>query len=221
MDMIRHNPIPAALIGIGLGWLWASNRGHSLATRRYDPLDEGYHTPYDEATWGRAGGAGNGMDGEIDSTSYVPGSTRSGAREKLSQVQEGISRAAEHVQESVGDLAGRVQGTMSEAASRARESAGNLGRRAGDYTHQMATSCQSMIQERPLAVGAMALGLGAAVGMLIPSTYRENRLMGEARDQMVDKVQDTAQDLAHRAQIVAEEAMDTAAEEARNQGLAR
>lgn len=221
MDMIRRNPIPAALIGIGLGWLWASNRGQSMATRRYDRLDEGYQSPYDESTWGRADGSSGAMNDEIAGTSYTAASARSVAREKLGEVKESITRTAEQVQESVGDLAGRVQGTVSETAGRVQESVGTLGRRAGDYTHQMAASCQSMIEERPLAVGAMALGLGAAIGMLIPGTYRENRLMGEARDQVVDKVQDTAQDLASRAQIVAEEAMDTATEEARNQGLAR
>ena len=43
--------------------------------------------------------------------------------------------------------------------------------------------------------------------------------MGEARDNLVETVQEKAQDAQHRVQRVAEEAQSAAKEEASNQGL--
>lgn len=209
MEFIRRHPIPSALIGVGLGWLWASSRGDGMAMQRYKGHELGYGSAYDEATWGQGSGV----------TSNARDHDGHAAREVVGEVQERVGRAAERVQERVGDLKERVQESLGTATTRAQETAGQWSSRTGDYARGMASGCQAMIAERPLAAGAIALGLGAAIGLLVPGTYRENQLMGEARDQVVDKVQDTAQEIAARARIVADEAIDTAAAEARNQGL--
>ena len=65
-----------------------------------------------------------------------------------------------------------------------------------------------------MAVGAVALGLGAAIGLLIPETRQENQWMGEARDRVLHKAQETVQDVGLKAQIVAEEAIGAAKQEA-------
>jgi hypothetical protein len=41
-----------------------------------------------------------------------------------------------------------------------------------------------MLQENPLAVGTLAVGVGAAVGLAIPETSKEHEVMGEARDNL-------------------------------------
>ena len=76
-----------------------------------------------------------------------------------------------------------------------------------------------MLQENPLAVGALAIGAGAAVGLAVPQTSQEHEAMGEARDSLVEKAQEKAQEAQQRAQRVAEEAQSAAKEEAENQGL--
>ena len=77
-----------------------------------------------------------------------------------------------------------------------------------------------MLQENPLAVGGLAIGAGAAVGLAIPQTAKEHEAMGEARDTVVEKAQEKAQDAQQRVQRVAEEVQSAAKEEAENQGLA-
>jgi prefoldin subunit 5 len=76
-----------------------------------------------------------------------------------------------------------------------------------------------MLQENPLAVGALGVGVGAAVGLAIPETTREHEVMGEARDTFVEKAQEKAQDAQERVQQVAQEAQNAAQQEAENQGL--
>jgi hypothetical protein len=64
-----------------------------------------------------------------------------------------------------------------------------------------------MMQDNPLLVGAGALVLGAAFGLAIPETERENELMGEARDSMVERAQDMARNAASQVQNVAGDAV--------------
>lgn len=53
---------------------------------------------------------------------------------------------------------------------------------------------QRMLRENPLMIGAAAIVVGAAVGMALPETERENHLMGEARDSAVEGVQEKVRD---------------------------
>ncbi len=68
-------------------------------------------------------------------------------------------------------------------------------------------------------MAALALGIGATVGLLTPDTETENRVMGETRDRLADKAQQGAQELAAKVQAVTEESLGTLKQEARHQGL--
>jgi len=76
-----------------------------------------------------------------------------------------------------------------------------------------------MLRENPLSVGTLAVGVGAAVGLAIPATAKEHEVMGEARDNLVEKTQEKAQEAQQKVQSVAQEAQSAAKEEAENQGL--
>jgi ElaB/YqjD/DUF883 family membrane-anchored ribosome-binding protein len=218
VDMIRSNPIPAALIGIGLGWLWASNRRPRFETRRYRmrEYETGYPSYYDEGQWGR------GSSGSLDYSPEYEGAAASGVstRGAAAELRSRAGEVAGQVQQRVSQVADQVQERVGQASGRVRETVSDLGSRAGEQARYATTCFQRTLDENPLMLGMVALGVGAAVGLMLPGTYREDRMMGPARDQLVETVQDTAQDLATRAQIVAEGALDAAKEEARNQGLA-
>ena len=72
-----------------------------------------------------------------------------------------------------------------------------------------------MLHENPLLVAAAAVLAGAAVGGALPQSEKENELMGEARDRMVDRAQgvareaaDSVRDVASAVQQVASQATD-------------
>ena len=60
--------------------------------------------------------------------------------------------------------------------------------------------------ETPLLIGAAAAVLGAIVGLAVPETERENELMGETRDSMLDTVQETVRDKVTEVQQAATDA---------------
>jgi hypothetical protein len=68
-----------------------------------------------------------------------------------------------------------------------------------------------MTRENPLAVGAGALLLGAVVGLAIPETEKENELLGETRDSVMDKAQQMAKTATSRAQDAAADLVSDAA----------
>jgi hypothetical protein len=63
--------------------------------------------------------------------------------------------------------------------------------------------------QSPLLVGAGCAVLGAIVGLAVPETERENRLMGETRDDVVDTVQETVREKVTEVQQAASNAVGT------------
>ncbi|MBX5444530.1 DUF3618 domain-containing protein [Sphaerobacter sp.] len=120
----------------------------------------------------------------------------------------GAGQAVSQAQERAGEMASQVQGRAGEVT--------------GEMQHQMHSArsqLDRLIDEKPLAVTVAALGLGAAVGLAIPETQREREMMGPARDTVMEKAQDAAQQTMGKAQQVAESAQQSAKDAAKEQGL--
>jgi ElaB/YqjD/DUF883 family membrane-anchored ribosome-binding protein len=211
METIRRNPAAVGLIGIGLSWLWMSSRqertSRPFMDRRYayDELRGTETAPRYDTMAGYAGASEGATERRGDGATARVGETLREAREK------------------VGEVAGQVQEKAGQFVSRAQDQVSQLGTQATVQAQRAEDAFQRMLYQNPVAAGAVALGLGAALGLVIPETEKENRMMGEARDQLVDRVQEKAQDVTQKVQSVAQEAVsaatETAREEAKNQGL--
>lgn len=90
------------------------------------------------------------------------------------------------------------------AASAGMEDARRMARRARSRLN-------AMIRQNPLAVGAAAAILGAALGLAIPETERENELMGEARDTALERAQEAAHGAVDRVKDAAADVVTRAA----------
>ncbi len=80
----------------------------------------------------------------------------------------------------------------------------------------MKVNYEYYIEENPLAVGAVALALGAVVGFAIPLTTKENEYMGEYRDNVIEKAQATAQDALGTVKQMTSEAQKVITEEVKS-----
>lgn len=261
VDTIRANPIPAALIGIGVGWLVMSARKNNSSERRYN--GERYYGPaganpvYGAPTYGaqtyRAYGTPdyqttdryeNPAAGTYGTYERTTDSNAGGLRDMAGRVQERAGEVVDRVQDRAGqiadragEMAGRVQDRAGELAGRVQDRAGRMVDRAGDVAGRVqetaaqaserarlqarhaATAVQHNVEENPLAVGAVALAVGAALGFLLPETQKEHELMGQTRDRVMDRAQTTAQQVGQKVQNVAREAVDTLKTQAQDQGL--
>ncbi|MGH2708503.1 MAG: hypothetical protein ACRDJK_09445, partial [Actinomycetota bacterium] len=129
-----------------------------------------------------------------------------GPERRESRVGRGIGHRvadrATEVKDSVTAAASNVAGRASDLAVRAQDRAQELGHRAREQSRRAQGGFSRMLEENPLAVVAGATILGLAVGLLAPETERENRLMGSARDDLMDQAQTTAREAS---EVVREE----------------
>lgn len=198
-DVIRENPIPSALVGLGLGWL-LMNSGSSRSRR------SGYPYHQSDYSYGIRGQSRDRSLGE--NVQERTGEVREKAEQMASQTGESVQEAVGQMQATAGDVAAEVQQRVGEAARQTRYQASRVEDRFGE-----------MLRTNPLMVGAAAVAVGALVGSLLPETERENELMGPTRDKIVTQARSTAEETVEKVQRVAGDVEDTAQREARKQGL--
>jgi len=232
---VKENPVPAALIGIGLGWLIVS--GDEDDYDEYDDYrygqraDEYRYYPNTGRYRSQAYTRGDAPTG-INYESRAWNREREGARDRMrdaaDKVQDQASATAQSVQDSVNEATATVERranelrdqameTAQEAQYRAQQTAEEWENRARQGMRRTKRTFWNTMNENPLAVGAAALALGALVGMALPGTAPENRLMGEQRDSLLDEAKDKAQEAVHKVQAVAQEATDAAVDAAKQE----
>jgi ElaB/YqjD/DUF883 family membrane-anchored ribosome-binding protein len=188
VSFARENPVPLALIGIGLGWMWVSARRRSMDRKWRPPA---YREEY----------AGEYAGTEGYGESYEPGRVRQAAESTRERAEEVASRAAQRVEHGVQQAR--------EKAHEAREKARELGHRASELGHRAEARVEEFVSENPLAVGAAALAAGVGIGLLVPRTRRENRLFGGARERVVGDVRESFQEVGRAVSDTAREVKGT------------
>ncbi len=167
-DKIWKNPIPVALIGLGVGMLvlrnFTNGGGRYSSTRTTLPNRRSNYA------LGDVGGVG--------------------AR----QTQSTGAGTLNQVKETATDLASRAKDSATDLAYRAKDSASSVGTRFGE-----------LCRDNPLAVGAVAVAAGTAVGLMLPSTQFESEYIGETGEKLVESVEDVARDALGKVQEAAKQ----------------
>lgn len=203
---LSSNPVALGLIGLGLGILFlGKNKKTSSTRRRHKDYD------YDERDYNRSFSSGSSKS----TLSAAQGTITDAA----GKVGETVSGAAGAVSETVSNAAGAVSETFGDVSKKAYKQVGKVGATAQDFAGTAQDKYEQYMEENPLAVGAVALALGAAVGFAFPATQIESRYMGEARNNLLQKAEETARDAVGKVQQVAAQVTDTVKEEAKNQNL--
>ena len=169
VEFVRENPLPVAAVGLGVTWLF------TLRTRSEVSGDRMARFAY------------TGPERRTD------GHTSLGRRlvDRTARMREKVGGAAAEVSDRAGDLADRA----GDVVDRVQERAGDLGttakRKMQEQTERARGGLEEMMEKNPLALVAGAAILGLALGLVLPESRREQRLMGSQRDQLADRVQTT------------------------------
>ena len=109
----------------------------------------------------------------------------------------------------VGDYTATARDTVNEYAASAASTARDASRRVRTAAGNATTSIDHWVHDNPLAAGAIAVAIGAAIGLAMPGTDVEDRAMGGTRDQAWAKARTVAANLkdnvTNRVQAVAED----------------
>jgi hypothetical protein len=212
----KNNPVPLALVGIGLTWL-ATSGGRTPSYLR------GAHEAEYEAQRGPGALRGAAATGRgyarsaaaygsavAESVADAGGEVREKAGGYASSAAESATAFAKGTSESVRQMAEDARNLAAEW----REGAAAAGRHSRERARQMSYAAQEktaqLWHDQPLVVGAIGVAVGALLGALLPSTEQEDAVMGEARDRLVEQAKaagsgalqeatDTAKDIAEDA----------------------
>ena len=197
------NPVPTLLIGVGAA-MFLSGRGRVASTAERQAQGQttpGEETRVDEPA--RAKPAGNAAKESL-------AAARSGVAAAASGVRSGVSSAGAAVSQAgsmVGEAATEAAATVRSYAASAREEVADRGRKAYDRG-------STFVQDHPLVVAAVGIGIGAALAAWLPRTRTEDSLLGEASDSLKGAIGEVAgkqyRDVKAAAQDVASEAKASA-----------
>jgi len=209
---IRSNPIPAAMIGIGAAWLLMKGRtGSNRRDYSRYRTDRGYSSgAYGSAGYGSVGGDRDyGSEasgrGAYDTGAYGAGAYGSERRDwrvgSASETAVGTSGTGGYNEYGAG---------ATGESSRVPEVGGDFRGYDRYRGRSAAGGFERVVRDNPLLVGAAAALVGVAIGMSVPASETENRLMGEARDSVVDRAKGLASEAADKVQDVAGQAANAA-----------
>ena len=99
----------------------------------------------------------------------------------------------------------QVKETASQLANRSTTALSDLGTKAKDGASAIGTRFGQVLRDNPLAVGAVAVAAGTAVGLVLPSTKMEKEYVGEASEKLVDKAQEVARGAIDKVQSAAQQ----------------
>lgn len=233
---VKDNPIPTAMIGLGIGWLLFSGNDdedddyserYRDSVRLNEPIATQHNRPY------YAGGQyrGSVAEAEVANASVAENATEwvgdvaSEAQQKAENVTETVREqtavTSETVRENVSETATNVQEYAHETAEQARERAEQAriqAQQQADYAQRQVRrqarrakrSFWNTMEENPLAIGVAAAAAGALIGLALPNTEKEDELMGEKRDQLVGEASATVKETVSKVKTVAEETAETA-----------
>lgn len=218
-ETIKENPLPAALAAIGLGWLFMESRNENRrnATRTY-PMPGRYGPEYRYYSGNERPGQYARSDWQTTDQGQGMGSqVQQKASQVASQAQDKIGQMTDQAQDKIGQMTDQAQDKFGQVTDQAQETFGQWTDAAQQQAHQVKSRLAQTLDENPLLVGAVAVALGAAIGLSLPRTPQEDQIMGPMRDNLMDKAQSTASDTMQKVQQVAQEAGSAAKDAAQNE----
>ncbi|MDZ4370610.1 MAG: DUF3618 domain-containing protein [Phenylobacterium sp.] len=176
VEQLRENPIPIALIGLGVAWL-ALGR-----TSRRPAYADGYYPTYE------------GYDaGDPDSISHRVKATAEAAKSKL-------SKSAEKAKAKLGDAQHMAEDGLAEARRKASDYAHVAQEKAEAYGRVAKARFDDTLDHEPLVIGAIGIAVGAAIGASLPATATERRYIGPARTKAAERAKGSLDEVRHVAE---------------------
>jgi hypothetical protein len=197
-DAARKNPLSAALIGMGVIWLFTGNR----------PVE-------------RAGNLARstGLDRIPDAAGSAFDAARSAVRSGADALGDGVASATGALRENGADVLDNAARRGRDYADAASDYMGSLPETGAEIFDTFRSNLSDVFERQPLALGAIGLAIGAGIAAALPASDVEAEYFGEASDNIKAKAVDFASEQADRMTDVAGSVIDAVSDEARKQGL--
>ncbi len=206
LDVIRANPVPVALIGIGAAWLIASNSNVVDRLAHDERIAAAGRRVADLASdiGNRAGELASDVAGRVGIGSSASSGQALGHTGNR-MVDESNDARPEGWVHQVTDIA-------QDALRSVRDSGGALINRAGNYAGtgagRVSDQLSDAFERHPLIVGGIGIMAGALIAALLPVTRAENEWLGDTRDALWNKTQEAGEHALSQVREAATRAVD-------------
>ncbi len=197
-EAVRKNPLSAALIGMGVLWLFIGNR----------PVE-------------RAGEFVRGGDlARIpDAAGNAFEATRSILTSGVDAIGERVISAKDALQDHGADVLDNAARFGQEQVGAASDYASSIPEYGAEMFDTVRSNLNDLFRAQPLALGAIGLAIGAGIAAALPSSEVEAAYIGEASDTVKAKAAEFAAGQTDRATTVAKNVMQAVADESCRQGF--
>lgn len=197
-EAARQNPLSAALIGMGVLWLFTGGR-----------------------TMERAGEfvRRSGFDEIPDAANDAFETARSTAKSGADAIGERVTSAKDALREGSADALDSVTRFGRDYAHTASEYVSSVPGAGAEMFDAVRSNLTDVFRAQPLALGVIGLAIGAGIAAALPPSEVEAAYLGETSDNVRAKAADFAAEQTARATTVAGAVISSVTEEARKQGL--
>jgi hypothetical protein len=197
-DAVRKNPLSAALIGMGVLWLFAGSQpveriGDFARSSGLDRIP---------------GAAGDAFD-----------AARSTLRSGTDAVGERVASAKDIVKDGVVDALDSATRYGREYADTASEYASSIPGSSAEIFDTVRSNLADLFKAQPLALGAIGIAIGAGIAAALPATQIEADYLGETSDTVKKTAAQFTAEQTDRVTSVAGNVVKAVKEEATTQGL--
>jgi ElaB/YqjD/DUF883 family membrane-anchored ribosome-binding protein len=130
-----------------------------------------------------------------DRVSDAASSAKQAVGEYASTARQAVGEYASSARETVGEYASTARETVNDYAQSAASSARVASHRVRSAAGTATTTVDDFVRDNPLAAGAVALAVGAAIGLAVRATDYEDRAMGATRDEALARAKHVANNL--------------------------
>lgn len=197
-DAVRKKPLSAALIGMGVLWLFTGSRPGERSVEFFRNI---------------------GLDRIPDAATNTYNTARSALKSGPDAVGERVGSVTDAVREGASDALDNGARFGRDYADTASEYVTSIPGTGAEIFDNVRSNLSDVFRAQPLALGAIGLAIGAGIAAALPATELEGNYLGETSDTLKAKASEFAAEQANDATKVAQDVMEAVTEEAGKQGL--
>jgi len=192
LDMIRANPVPVALIGIGAAWIVASQTNVVDRVAQDERVEAARRRVADVASnvSTRAGELASDVASRVGFGGTGSAGDQPLGRTGNTMVDDSSSRGSDGWVHQATDMA---QGAFRSARESGEAMLSRAGLYANDGASRIADQVGDAFQRHPLVIGAIGVMAGALVAAMLPATKVEDEWFGDTRDALWQKAQEAGE----------------------------
>jgi hypothetical protein len=213
LDIIRANPVPVALIGIGAAWIVASQTNVVERVAQDERVEAARRRVADMAS--NVGTRAGELASDVASRVGIGGTSSAGdqplGRTGNTMVDNGSRQDSDGWVHQAADMA---QGALRTARDSGEAMLSRAGLYANDGASRIADQASDTFQRHPLVIGAIGVMAGALIAAMLPATRVEDEWFGDTRDALWHKAQEAGEQAFSQVREAAGRAVEAASDAA-------